>query len=132
GFIEHLVKEKHALDMDKDSLAVYEGKNSDHYWCGIREAQLRVSQEDSLVGMAVTLDLGERFDIHPPRKLPVAQRLLLQARKLAYGDGEVAADSPMPTDFSREAQAFVISFVGAKGGLKGGDDLASFEIRDSA
>ena len=61
-------------------------------WCGVRDAQLQTMTVDN-VGMAVTLDVGG--DLHPPGKLYVGQRLSLLARKMVYGEGNLAAGGPL-------------------------------------
>lgn len=131
GFIEHLAG-KTALDMAPAELATFDGKNADHAYCRIREAQLRVSREVPRVGLAVIIDKGEKFDIHPPSKRPVGERLALQARKLAYGDQAVVADSPTPREFRRDGNRFVITFAGVGGGLVARGELKGFEVVDAA
>ncbi len=131
GFISHQAG-KTELDMDSDSLAKFDGKNQNHGFIAIREAQLRVSREIPNVGLVVTLDCGEKFDIHPACKRPVGERLALQARKLAYGDATVVADSPTPTEFKRAGGAFIVRFDGVGGGLVSQGELAGFEIADGA
>jgi sialate O-acetylesterase len=131
GFIEHL-SGKTALDMDADALARFDGKNPDHSYCYIREAQFRVSREVPGVGLAVIVDKGEKFDIHPPRKQPVGERLALQARTLVYGDAEVVADGPLPREFRRDGARFIVRFAGVGGGLRAEGELQGFEIQDAA
>jgi sialate O-acetylesterase len=131
GHIQHQAG-KTELDMDAATLAEFDGKNENHGFIPVREAQLRVSREDPHVGLAVTLDLGEKFDIHPPRKRAVGERLALQARKLVYGDAEVVADSPVPRDFRRDGDAFLVAFDGVGGGLEARGDLVGFEVADAA
>lgn len=43
-------------------------------WSDVREAQRQVALNDPLVGLVVTIDAGDRTDIHPPNKQLVAQR----------------------------------------------------------
>ncbi len=132
GFIEHLAG-KTALDMDAASLAVFDAKNQDHSYCYIREAQLRLSREIPAVGLAVIIDKGEKFDIHPPSKRPVGERLALQARKLAYGDAAGVADGALPVDFRRRGDRWVVAFAGLGGGLVAAEEgLRGFEVRDAA
>ncbi len=131
GFISHQAG-KTALDMDAASLAKFDGENRNHGFTPIREAQLRVSRDIPHVGLAVTIDLGEKFDIHPPRKREVGERLARQARRLAYGDREVVADSPAPREFRRDGARFVIRFEGVGGGLVARGDLKGFEVADAA
>ena len=125
AFLSHQAG-KTELDMDAASLAEFDGKSPNHGFIPVREALLRASREDPRLGMAVTLDLGEKFDIHPPRKRAVGERLALQARKIVYGDTEVLADSPVPRDFRREGDAFIVSFDGVGGGLEAREELKGF------
>lgn len=50
----------------------------------IREAQRLVAHEDPMTELVVTIDVSERFDIHPPIKKPVGQRAGAALLKLAY------------------------------------------------
>ena len=129
GFMKHLGPEDKRLDMDAATLAKFAGENVDHGFCHIREAQYQVSRNLPRTGLAVTLDLGDPCDIHPRKKLPVAQRLLLQARKLAYGERDVVADSPYPEQVQFQRDECRIRFGGVGGGLvaKGGT-LKGFEL----
>jgi sialate O-acetylesterase len=131
GFISHQAG-KTALDMDAASLAKFAGENQHHGFIPVREAQLRVSREVPHVGLVVTLDLGEKFDIHPPRKRAVGERLALQARKLAYGEKDVVAEGPVPRGFDRRDGGFSIRFDGVGGGLVARGELAGFEVADAA
>lgn len=128
GFIEHL-EGKTALDMDAASLAKFDGKNPDHSYCYIRDAQLRAVREDAHAGLAVTIDKGMKFDIHPPSKQPVGERLALQARKRVYGDAAVVADGPLAREFRRDGKRGVVAFDGVGGGLVAAKDgLKGFEV----
>ncbi len=131
GFISHQAG-KTALDMDAESLAKFDGENRNHGFIPIREAQLRVSREVPHVGLAVSLDMGDKFDIHPMRKREVGERLARQARKLGYGDKTVVADSPAPREFRRDGARFVIQFDGVGGGIVARGDLKGFEVSDAA
>jgi len=130
GHIQHQAG-KTELDMDAATLAEFDGRNQNHGFIPIREAQLRVSREDPFVGLAVTIDLGEKFDIHPPRKRAVGERLALQARKIVYGDRDVNADSPIPRDVRREGDAWIVRFDGVGGGLVARGELKGFEVSDA-
>jgi len=129
GFIEHRNQQKHVLDMDAKSVAEAGGKNEQHSWPYTREAQLRVAEEDPNVELIVTIDLGDKFDIHPRRKLPVAERLALKARKHVYGEKELVADAPMPTTYKEEMGGFRITFDGIGKGLVAKEALAGFELQ---
>ena len=123
------------LDMPEDLLRVFDGRNVDHPYCFIREAQLRVSREVPGVGLTVIIDKGEKYDIHPPQKQPVGERLARLARTTAYGDNTVVGEGPVPSDFRLEGDRYVISF-GAGAPLTGlaespGGGLKGFELRNA-
>ncbi len=58
---------------------------SEGRWPWVRDAQLKTLSLPN-TGMAVTIDIGDAGNIHPPDKLYVGQRLALAARKVAYGE----------------------------------------------
>ena len=60
----------------------------------LREAQDVTAVKLSGTGMAVTLDCGERRDIHPRQKQVVGQRLAMQAGRKTYGLADCVADGP--------------------------------------
>jgi sialate O-acetylesterase len=116
------------MDMDPATLAEYKRLHDRKTWTEIRESQLHTWQKVPNTGMAVTIDVGESYDIHPPKKEPVAERLVLQARKVAYGE-DLVADSPVPKEIRRESDGFVISFDHAGAGLSArGGKLEGFEV----
>ena len=61
-------------------------------WSDVREAERRVALKDSLTGLAVTIDAGDRTDIHPPNKQLVAERVtevfnVLDGSENGFADG---------------------------------------------
>ena len=54
-------------------------------WGTLRDAQRRTLALAN-TGMAVTIDVGDPDNVHPPDKQTVAERLALNARALAYGE----------------------------------------------
>jgi sialate O-acetylesterase len=53
-------------------------------WARLREVQRNVAQTVPNTAMVVSLDVGEKDDIHPKRKQPVGERLARAARALVY------------------------------------------------
>ena len=97
-------------------------------WGGVRDVQRRLEQDDNRVGMAVSYDVGDRFDIHPTQKRQVGLRLALAARKVAYG--EALKLGPRPERVSRRGNDLVVDFSDVNGALKayGGKDVLGFEV----
>lgn len=93
--------------------------DDDSNWPLIREAQRQVSIIPN-AGMVTAIDLGEYNDLHPLNKKPVAQRLALAARALAYGE-EVEYSGPVPAGFDCEPGKCSIDFDHLGGGLDSKD-----------
>ncbi len=75
-------------------------------------AHLREAQEDALklenTGMAVSIDIGETYDIHPKNKQEVGARLARAALAHTYGKGKYVI--PMYQDFQVKGKTIVVSF----------------------
>src|SRR5882724_6314457 len=61
---------------------------SEGRWPWVREAQLKALSLPN-TGMAVTIDIGDANNIHPPDKIYAGQRLALAAQHIAYGQNIV-------------------------------------------
>jgi len=85
-------------------------------WAQIREAQREAALHDGRAAVVVTLDIGDRFDIHPGQKLEVGRRLAQAARALAYG-ADVPPSGPEIVAARRTAAGILLSFRGVKGSL---------------
>jgi sialate O-acetylesterase len=72
-------------------------------WGEIRDAQRRTLSVAN-TAMAVTTDIGERDNVHPPDKQTVGARLALAARGLVYGEN-VAYQPPLFREATTETQA---------------------------
>ena len=114
-------------------------------WASLREAQRQVANEDSNMALAIALDIGDRYDIHPPNKQELGRRLARAARQLVYGE-RISASGPTPISATREGDAVVVRFgdvgealvaYGAKGpvgfelcgGVQDSCNYATAEIR---
>ena len=82
---------------------------TDSNWARLREQQRVVSDQTSRSGLAVTIDLGQRDNIHPTDKQNVGLRLSLIARKLIYGQ-DVVSTGPRPLAAVRARKTITVSF----------------------
>jgi sialate O-acetylesterase len=103
----------------------------DSFWASLRDVQRRVVQADPHAALAVTIDVGDRYDIHPTNKQQVGRRLALAARRLIYGEN-IVASGPTPIDASRSGGHVVVRFSNAASGLVvyGGKQPIGFELCD--
>lgn len=94
----------------------------------IREAQLHTLKQSPHTAMAVTVDVGDEEDIHPPHKQPVGERLALAARALAYGE-QLEYSGPLCESAEFKAGRVVLRFSHAGGGLVApGGELQGFTM----
>lgn len=69
-------------------------------WAELREAQRLTVRDDPNAALAVTIDIGTSYDIHPPNKQEVGRRLTRAARHVVYG-AEVPPSGPVPVRAAR-------------------------------
>ena len=102
--------------------------NIDSSWAELREAQRLTAQSVPQTGLAVTIDIGEPYNIHPLNKQDVGKRLAAWALTKVYGRHDEPA-SPMYRSSAIEGPAIRIRFdhIG-KGLLVKGDQLTGFTI----
>lgn len=86
-------------------------------WAALRDVQGQVVRNDPHAGLAVTIDVGDRIDIHPTQKTVVGERLARAARALAYGEA-VTPGGPEATTIERRGGDLVIHFRHVTGGLQ--------------
>ncbi len=77
-------------------------------WAEVREAQRLATQGDPNAGLAVTIDVGSPYDIHPANKQEVGRRLARISRHVVYG--EDVTTGPVPSQATREDDAVVVQF----------------------
>jgi sialate O-acetylesterase len=85
-------------------------------WASLREAQRRAVANDAHAGLAVTIDLGDRFELHPPNKQGVGVRLARAARHVVYGEA-IGPSGPRPAGASRSDGGIVVEFADVEGAL---------------
>ena len=88
----------------------------DATWAELREAQTQTLHLGN-TGMAVTIDIGDAFDIHPKNKQEVGRRLALAARAKTYGE-KIPYSGPMYDTYQIEGNKIRIYFKHTDGGLK--------------
>ncbi len=94
----------------------------------IREAQLQCMDLIPNSGIAITLDIGDDYCIHPPKKKEVADRLLFNALNQTYGYKTVDYASPVYQSLEVKDGGIVLKFKHAETGLFAFDELEGFEI----
>jgi sialate O-acetylesterase len=95
-------------------------------WATVRDAQRKALALRN-TAMAVTIDIGNPYDVHPSNKREVGQRLALGARVLSYGDN-VEYSGPLFREATREDHALRIWFNHADGLKAGAHGLCGFEV----
>jgi len=100
----------------------------DSGWAALRQAQAEAVAADAHAGLAVTLDVGDRFDIHPAQKKVVGDRLARLARVVAYGQPGPRS-GPEAVQAVRQGDDIVVRFRNVTGGLQryGGASAIGFE-----
>lgn len=94
----------------------------------IREAQLKCLDLIPNSGIAITLDIGDDYCIHPPKKKEVADRLLFNALNQSYGYKTIDYASPVYKSLEVKDGGIVLKFKYAETGLYAFDELEGFEI----
>ena len=100
-------------------------------WGLVRDAQRRTLKLAE-TAMAVTLDLGEFNNVHPPDKQTVGTRMALAARHMSYGE-DVAYQGPLYRETTTELQpdgstALRVWFDHADGLSAHGQPVSGFEV----
>jgi sialate O-acetylesterase len=97
-------------------------------WAELRDAQLQTTKAVPNTGLAVTIDVGDRNNLHPPRKAEVGQRLALWALGKTYGQ-KIVFSGPLYDSLKTVGQEIRIRFRDEGGGLEAhGEALKGFSI----
>lgn len=96
----------------------------------LREAQ-RKSLELENTGMAITMDIGEKNDIHPANKQDVGARLARLALVKTYNFTGLVPTGPLFKSKTLNPNSIDLSFDFVGTGLMGKNDLKGFEIAGS-
>lgn len=92
-------------------------KPGESNWARLREAQASSVRQDRHAGLAVTIDVGDRVDVHPAQKAVVGERLARAASAIAYG-AALSAGGPEAIAASRVGEDIVVTFRNTNGGLR--------------
>jgi sialate O-acetylesterase len=97
-------------------------------WALVREGQLKALSLPK-VGLAVSIDVGEPSNLHPPRKREIGERLALAALAVAY-DRKIVASGPLFESARVDGERLRLKFKEVGGGLvaKGDGPLKGFAI----
>ncbi|MGY6647485.1 sialate O-acetylesterase [Wenyingzhuangia sp. IMCC45574] len=100
-------------------------------WVGVQESQLKTMLTVPNSGMAVINDIGYQSRIHPPKKIPVGQRLALWALAKDYGMEGIDYSGPVYKTMKVEDGKALLSFDYAPLGITSlGKPLTNFEVQD--
>jgi sialate O-acetylesterase len=101
----------------------------DSGWARLRDAQRRAVAEDGNAGLAVTIDIGNRDDIHPTNKLDVGKRLARAARHVVFGE-KISPSGAAPQSAKRAVGGVDVKLGDYDGQLLviGAKDPAGFEL----
>ncbi len=95
----------------------------------LREAQLVTMSSVPNTGMAVTLDIGEVDNIHPPNKQDVGKRLSLWAFAKDYGKEDIVYSGPVYKEMVKKGSRITLYFDHIGSGLAAkGDTLTGFKV----
>ena len=91
---------------------------NDSHWAALREAQRLAVAHDAHAGLAVAVDIGDRYDVHPTNKQEVGRRLARAARKVVYGES-ITPSGPAVRGAQRRGTDIVVTFSDVDGKLVG-------------
>ncbi len=94
----------------------------------IRETQLQCLDLIPNSGIAITMDIGDDYCIHPPKKKEVADRLLYNALSQTYGFKNVDYAAPIFESQEVKDGGLILKFKNAETGLFAYEELEGFEI----
>jgi sialate O-acetylesterase len=97
-------------------------------WADLREAQRLAVNADANAALAVTVDIGNKTDLHPTNKREVGHRLAIAGRHLIYGDKR-APSGAVVDSVTRRGADIVVTFRDVTGALfMHSEDPSGFEL----
>jgi sialate O-acetylesterase len=108
-------------------ISSYNSSPEEEHWGMLRDAQRRTLSVTN-TAMAVTLDVGDRDNVHPADKQTVGHRLALAARDVSYGE-DLHHSGPLFRQATTEGAGMRVYFAAADGKLAArGGALEGFEL----
>jgi sialate O-acetylesterase len=100
----------------------------DSIWAELREAQFLTARAMPNTGLAVSIDVGDPKNLHPPRKEEVGHRLALWALGTTYGE-KLVYSGPLYDSMKTAGESVQIHFLQVGSGLDSrGGPLKGFAI----
>ncbi|MGO4291593.1 sialate O-acetylesterase [Chitinophaga sp. RAB17] len=98
-------------------------------WALVRESQLVTLKATHHTGMVVTINTGDRRNIHPPDKAIVADRLFKETQHIIYGE-HTSGCGPLFDDFKVDGKKIIVKFTHINGSMKflSGQEAKGFVI----
>jgi len=108
-------------------------KSDGNQWAKFRQIQNELLDEMPNIGMAAIGDCGDSIFIHPPKKIPVGERLAYLALEKTYGRLGISADAPRikSATLSDDGKTITILWHNSENGLTPTRvPLSGFEVVD--
>lgn len=103
----------------------------DSIWAELREAQFLTARTVPNTGLAVSIDVGEPKNLHPPRKEEIGHRLAMWALGTTYGE-KIVYSGPLYDSMKIAGESVQIRFQHIGSGLESrGGPLKGFAIAGS-
>jgi len=99
-------------------------------WARLRDEQRRAAEADGHAALAVTIDVGDPLDLHPPQKREVGRRLARAMRAMAYGDAAAPSGPRIASAARTPAGGVTLHFADVTGTLetRGSAQAIGFEL----
>ena len=105
------------------------GKKNKSDQAYLREAQMMTMMQTENTGMAVTMDIGSEFTVHPPEKILVGKRLAYWALVKDYGIKGISFSGPIYKSLTIKGDKIIVNFDYAQNGITSyNEPLLGFEI----
>ena len=102
-------------------------------WALLRDAQRRAVTADANAALVVTIDIGNRDDVHPTSKQEVGRRLARAARHLVFGE-KLSVSGAVPRSAKRRGDSIEVTLADFEGELDvySANDPSAFELCGAA